>query len=141
MNTHTKGPMAAIIVIVALLIIGGAYFYFNRAPGDIAPQDIAWGFDSVPVEDGQHPITKVTLRVKDKEYDAGSYDGTCARITEPTQLLEGEIAGVLCWFAGTGDEVGVFEEDNKFVVKHGEVEEPNEESQGFRGNFAPLFTL
>ena len=137
METTTKGPMAAIIIIVAILIIGGALFYVNRLPRTLTYDDIVWEFQT---EGAPGPtLTQLTLRIGGEEYDAGTYGGECAPI-EPPQLLEDEVSGVVCMFAGV-DEIGVFREDGRYVVKHGEIERPSENDPGSRGDFTTLFAL
>ncbi len=92
-------------------------------------------------------ITKVTLTIGDRTYDAGVYSGSCAEIgaeggVDGTGLLEGEVSGVQCWFAGGGDEVGIFEEGGTLVIKHGALGEPQGDGSGaFRGNFTAILSL
>lgn len=51
-------------------------------------------------------------------------------------LLAGELAAAQCWFAGGGDEIGVFaHEDGGFDIMVGQLGEGEEGSGVFRGNF------
>lgn len=151
-----------IIAVLVILAIGGGYYYYTRQPkavsmtsqnattsaptGKIVPK---WGFTNVPQsQESNPPQTKVTLTLGDKTYDAGTYAGSCSEIGESggvdgKGLLAGELSGIQCWYAGGGDEVGLFaEEDGSMTIMHGDLDEPNGEgSQGLRGNFKALMTL
>lgn len=88
------------------------------------------------------PLTMVALRVNGEQRAIGVYDGSCAVIEESQwQLMENEVSGVICWFAGGGKEIGVFREGEQFVVKEGDVDEGSAETEGFRGNFKALIAL
>ncbi|MEK7068304.1 MAG: hypothetical protein AAB964_00635, partial [Patescibacteria group bacterium] len=65
--------------------------------------------------------------------------GNCFSVAGSSwELLENELTGAICYSAGGGKEIGVFEEGGTLVLKEGEVEEGGAETPGFRGNFAPL---
>ncbi len=87
------------------------------------------------------PYTNVAVTVNGKAYDMGSFAGSCSEIGESggvdgKGLLAGELFAVQCWFAGGGDEIGVFaHEDGGFEILVGQLGEPTEGSAGFRGNF------
>lgn len=91
--------------------------------------------------------TKVTLIADGKSYDAGTYNGSCAEVqagggVDGTGLVAGEVTATQCWFAGGGDEIGVFTENGSLVIKHGELGEPQGDGTGaFRGNFTALLRL
>jgi hypothetical protein len=94
-------------------------------------------------ESGDVPMTSVSLQVSSgKKYLAGNYEGSCSEISNSSwPLLSGEKSGVICWWAGAGTELGIFEENNQLVVKKGILEEGDAETAGVRGNFQPLFKL
>lgn len=150
-----------IISLVVILAIGGGYYYYAKqsvaAPattqnatttqsGKVVPK---WTFTDVPqAQESDPPQTKVTLTLGAKTYDAGTYAGSCSEIganggVDGKGLVAGELSGVQCWYAGGGDEVGLFaEEDGSMSLKHGDLDEPNGEGyQGLRGNFKALMTL
>lgn len=151
-----------IIVVLAILAIGGGYYYYTQKPtmapattqnattsaplGKIVPK---WSFTSVPqTDESAPPQTKVTLTLGAKIYDAGTYAGNCSEIgasggVDGKGLVSGEVSGVQCWFAGGGDEVGLFQAaDGSLTIKHGDLDEPNGEGYtGLRGNFKVLVTL
>ncbi len=149
----------ALIAFLALVVIGGAVFLLTReqakvpvaapeeqpvvAPAsapEAADQGVGWTF--VPAgEDAATggPLTKVTIRYADREREVGTYLGTCSMVRE--DFLPGERSAVLCWYAGGGTELGVFEEDGGMVVKAGVVDEGTPEEGGFRGDFRTLFRL
>ena len=81
----------------------------------------------------------VVLTADGKKYPLGHYDGNCTTMASSSwKLLNGELTGVICYFAGGGQELGIFKEDGLYLVKVGELSEPTEESPGVRGNFRVL---
>ncbi len=114
-----------------------------------APPPLTWVFtEALPDESLSMPRTRVALRVgcsqgetqcSERTIEAGTFAGLCSVIEQPES--EHELTGVLCWFAGAGDEVGVFEENGALVLKKGELGEPTAETEGFRGNFTTITTL
>jgi len=88
------------------------------------------------------PRTNVALAYEGETYPVGEYDGACFVMNgSGWTLLEDEVSGVICWWAGGGKEIGIFEEDNSLVVKEGELDEGSAEIPGFRGDWKTLFTL
>ncbi len=82
------------------------------------------------------PRTSVALKVSDKTYDLGIYNGSCFEIEAVTwEFLPNEKAAVICWWAGGGNEIGVFQESQNLVVKIGQLDEGSAETPSFRGNF------
>jgi hypothetical protein len=79
---------------------------------------------------GQDPrnecqLTEVKLGIWGKIYDLGTYRGRDCSAMAVNLLSKNEISGAVCWCAG-GEEIGVFKEDSKLVVKKRElVESPN----------------
>lgn len=157
------------IVCTLILVTGGLYAYYagdpnfrkqqmpryvgeqtdtqtgvstTPAPVGVGKHAVNWNFEQVGEGTFGDPLTKVTVSWDGVSHDAGTYSGTCAEIDGSSGTLrEGEVSGVLCWWAGAGDEIGVFSENGTFVLKHGEQQEPSAEAQGFRGNFKTLITL
>ena len=89
-----------------------------------------------------YPGDVLTLVYVDgKEYVVGTFEGSCAEIgasggVDGKGLLAGELAAAQCWFAGGGDEIGVFaHEDGGYQIMVGTLEEPIEGGAGFRGDF------
>lgn len=110
-----------------------------------------WSFQSAgeDTETGA-PKTTVTLRNGETAYSIGTYIGSCMDIRASSWKIaedEGEIAGAICWFAGGGQEIGVFSENGKAVVRVGEIgegqpaEEGEPETPAFRGNWRTLFEI
>jgi hypothetical protein len=158
-----------IIVVLLLALAGGAYYVYSgkevpsmiETPNENMPTEttgantvpneqaslgkhaVSWKFDSVGEDKNTGAqMTKVTVTWDGTSHDAGTYMGSCAEIDGTNGTLQaGEVSGALCWWAGAGDEVGVFNEGGTYVLKHGEQQEPSAESQGFRGNFKTLITL
>lgn len=140
------------LLIIATLLTAG-YFMLRadkRLQAPVHPQEVSiealprtfsWRFTTIEgMDDGLPPRTDVALITGGDTYDLGGYPGSCAEIS-PVDLLPNEVAGVLCWWAGAGDEIGVFAEEGKFIVRRGFREEPTAESEGFRGSFNDLVTL
>ena len=149
MNTKLLWWIGAIIIAV-----GAWYFLANGTGGKMedagGSQDKAaytWQFENLGENPDTHgDMTKVTLTSGGKTYDAGTYQGSCAEIgaqggVDGTGLVAGEVSGAQCWFAGGGDEIGVFSENGKLVIKRGQLEEPQGEGGAFRGNFTTLLSL
>ena len=88
------------------------------------------------------PRSAVSVTVGTKTYPIGEFDGACAEIDGTAwPLYEGEKTGVICWWAGGGSEVGIFEEGGRYVVKQGDLDEGSAEIPGFRGNFRTIVTI
>jgi hypothetical protein len=137
-----------LVIIVIVLVI----WFFARSKeietSVVAPPitsvetgEIKWFFDKVEENKSTGlEQTKVAVKVKGKEYPAGTYDGTCTERTK-VELLENEVSGVLCYAAGFGDEVGIFKDGRDFTLQVGEVQEPSAETPEFRGNFRILTVI
>lgn len=133
-----------LIIIIALLAVGFAIVKRHAiAPAPVEQEQAAvvqephfsWRFETDESGDGLAPKTHVALFDGKNAYDAGVYPGTCSEIAKEN-LLAGEMSGVLCWFAGGGDEIGVFaNEDGGYELMHGTQDEGTAESAGFRGDF------
>lgn len=106
-------------------------------------RELSWSFAAQPEDAATGmPRTRVTLARGAASYDLGTHDGTCFVVEDSAWTLQaGEVSGAICWFAGGGIELGVFEENGKLVVKKGDVDEGSAEGGGFRGNFAAVRTL
>jgi hypothetical protein len=150
----------AILIVIALLIGGGIGYYFgfdrgaetpvttdtsdaagtreeDRA-GNVGGGEFQWVM--VAMDDGlEAPRTELSLRAGTRTYAIGEYYGSCAE--DDTDFLEGQISKVVCWYAGGGNEIGIFEENGTRVVKVGEVDEGTAEEGGFRGNFETVLEL
>jgi hypothetical protein len=148
-------------VLIGLVILGGLWYALTGSPSGVkAPKEenvedtsmgtqvegqpsFLWEFSPVAGnnETGA-PRTKVTLSVGGEVREIGTYDGSCLVINGSSwTLAENELTGVICWFAGGGDEVGVFYENGAYVVKHGYLEEGVEGEAGMRGQYEELFSL
>lgn len=100
------------------------------------------------------PYTELSLKWNGEVIKVGEFIGSCTKLkvngrpddespatTDSTELLENEISGMLCWWAGGGDEVGVFKENGIYLLKKGAQEEPYATEPGFRGDFEVLQQL
>jgi len=143
------------LVILALAAAGGYWLYKNKSNEPIvikqeggaeskqAPSELKWTFTSAGEDEASGaPLTKVTLQAGDKTHDLGTYQGSCSEIRASSwELLQNEQEGAICWWAGGGTELGVFEENGKLVVKKGAIEEGTAEGGGFREDFKALLEL
>lgn len=126
-----------LIIIFVLLVAAGGGFYWLvlRKPVKTTPkpEQISWQFEDM----GQDPrsdcrLTKVKLGIGDKIYDLGTYLGADCSAMAVNLLSKNEISGVVCWCAG-GDEIGVFKENGKLVVKsRGLTESPYHPDTDFK---------
>lgn len=134
-----------VILLGAAVILGGAWWYqTQRAANPINEEALKehfeWTFTDAGVDEMlAAPRTTVSLRISGVDVPVGTYTGSCATLEEAGyKPVEGELSGVVCWFAGGGTEIGVFSEDGALVLKQGDVDEGTAETPGFRGNFRPL---
>ena len=117
-----------------------------EAKGNTALHSFEWTFAVV----GGNPTsgadkTEVTLTHDGVVKVIGTYEGGCSVLggegASGWPLAEGEVTAVICYWAGAGDEVGVFYENGVYVVKHGALEEGTAEEAGTRGGYETLFTI
>ena len=102
---------------------------------------ISWKFKDAKVKNNI-PQTNVELVIGDKKYPLGTYEGSCSDIASSSwKLLDGEKSGAICWYAGGGTEIGIFEATSTLDVKKGIIEEGDGETGGTRGNFEALLSL
>jgi hypothetical protein len=166
MNHHTGfAAVAALLVIVGAIILGGiGYVALNPsalhapapedgeqvAPGDHPETDheahdgahasIAWRFADAGETDGV-PRTSVTVAIDGTVHAVGSFAGSCSELgasggIDGKGLLAGELSAAQCWFAGGGNEIGVFaNEDGGYDVMVGDLSEGESGAGVFRGDF------
>lgn len=114
--------------------------------GEEGHTEITWQLTDAGETDG-FSYTNVTVLVNGTTYEAGRYMGSCSEIDERggidgTGLLPGELSAVQCWYAGGGDEIGVFaHEDGGYDLLAGELAEGDAENPPFRGSFRILTTI
>jgi hypothetical protein len=147
----------AIWILVVLVILGGGYYLYSRSAGSmgsaqenvaegnaderrIMQPTIVWTFEDGGEKDNI-PYTKVFVTVNGTLHSVGDFQGSCSQITETggvdgKGLLAGELSAVQCWFAGGGDEIGIFAvETGGLELMVGALSEPIEDSEAFRGDF------
>jgi len=137
MNTKVVGW-----ILVAVVLVAGGVIWYLRQPGPNAPlaEEFTWSFIDRGVEATTSiPKTAVALRVAGVDVPLGTYDGNCFAVAgSQWPLLTHELSGAICYWAGGGKEIGVFEEGSKLVLKEGDVGEGSNDSPGVRGNFKPF---
>ena len=104
----------------------------------LAGPTITWRF--APTTRSDVPTTVVYVTIDGTEYSVGEYTGSCSD-TSLNSRLSGELSASLCWYAGGGSEIGVFEEGTALVIKVGQVDEASAETPGFRGNFKTVLRI
>lgn len=135
------------LLVLCILILGAIYYFTPGEPG-IRPASGQAPYTWRLTELGEHPgapgvpRTGVRLEVDGKSYSIGEFDGSCFSIAESNwTLVPGEESGVICWFAGGGSEIGVFNESGRYTVKVGSLDEGSAETPGFRGDFNTVLEL
>jgi hypothetical protein len=130
--------ISSVIILVVVIVVGVLALTFYK--GDNSEKELSWKLVDAGMEESiSAPKTSVVLSVDGKDQEIGTYIGSCFDIADSSwALLENEKTGVICYWAGGGKEIGVFEENNKLIIKTGDLEEGSEETPGFRGNFIEL---
>lgn len=152
--------VTALLVVLGLVVLGGAgYAVMNpqvfqqqtsetvqeiddatKSVGGDTKSSIVWRFESAGEIDAI-PYTAVTVVINGTAYGMGKFTGSCSEIgasggVDGTGLLAGELSAAQCWFAGGGNEIGVFaHEDGGFDIMVGELSEGDAETPLFRGDF------
>lgn len=89
--------------------------------------------------------TEIKIQINGAEKYVGKFNGSCANIdtisSSGWSLLENEISAVICWFAGGGEEFGLFKENDKLFIKRGQLDEGSAEVEPFRGNFETIMKI
>lgn len=66
--------------------------------------------------------------------------GSCVQKT-PERLEPNEISGIGCWYAGSGDDIGVFSKNGKMTIERREIDEGTAETGGYIGKFETLISI
>lgn len=146
---NERGFIKIILAIIVLFLAAGTIYAMRKVapPADehmIQPDDVsrarAWVITDLGIDEKTGmPKTQVGLIANGKEHDIGTFGGSCKQqVSDP---LPNEKEKVVCWFAGGGQEIGLFDEGGRTVVKVGDVDEGSAETEGFRGNFHTELTL
>lgn len=122
-------------VLVGLVALAAGYLMWGRSSTTELASAYEWQF----IDRGEKdyiPQTEVELLADGRRHSVGTYNGSCSVVEG--EYLEYETSKVVCWYAGGGHEIGVFEEPGQVVVRVGEVDEGASGIPGFRGNFKLL---
>lgn len=112
----------------------------NGNPVSGGKSSIVWHFRNAGELDGVS-YTNVVVAINNRSYEMGKFMGSCSEIganggVDGKGLLAGELSAAQCWFAGSGDEIGVFaHEDGGFDIMVGSLSEGEEGTGLFRGDF------
>lgn len=98
----TKKTTGTLIIALCMIVAMVAYFgLLKKSTPPITP-DIQWSYDT-KYTDETDPTTHITIQIDGKKHNAGTYPGSCFEREELEK--NSEIAGVRCWWAGSGDDV------------------------------------
>lgn len=137
------------LVLVAVIVLAGAAWLLPillqpTAHTPVKGAGFSWELSKLAEDPTmpEVPRTGVLLQVGNERHPLGIFEGSCFVIAESSwTFLPGELSGVICWWAGGGSEVGVFEENGALVVRQGVLDEGTAETAGFRGDFKTILVL
>ncbi len=130
----TRRNWGVLVLIGFILVaVGTIVFVHDTAAPTAMGGDGPYQWRFVDWSSDEKPQTQVTLVTNGGAHVIGIYNGSCAVMED--DYVEYEVSKVVCWFAGGGHEIGVFEEPGQVVVRVGEVDEGASGIPGFRGNF------
>ncbi|MEK7098734.1 MAG: hypothetical protein AAB908_02420 [Patescibacteria group bacterium] len=131
---------AAFVFVFIVLGAGLSLWYIENHKG-MPFESYSWNFEELG-EDSGVPRTEVALKVGPDYHTIGTYTGTCFDMKGSSWKMDAnEIAGAVCWWAGGGQEIGVYNENGRIVVKVGDLDEGTAETGGFRGNFKTVLEI
>ena len=149
---YSKGfaAMTALLIVFGIIVLGGIGYVavhpeVLKAPAQKSATtsgqpSIVWHFENMGEVDAM-PQTKVTVTVNGTAYEAGTFAGGCSEIgasggIDGKGLVAGELSAAQCWFAGGGNEIGVFaHEDGGYQIMVGDLSEGDSDNPMFRGDF------
>ena len=132
----TKKTTGTLIIALCMIVAMVAYFGLLKKLTPTTSPDIRWTYDS-KYSDDTDPTTQVTVQIDGKKHDVGTYPGSCFEREELEKNMS-EIASIRCWWAGSGDDIGVFLEQGQYYIKHRGLDEGNAEEKAFIGEFQTL---
>lgn len=138
-----------VILLLVLFLIGFGIYSYQQGANSPLPNPMvsntvySWMFTELGADKTTGiPMTKMGLKTGGRTYELGTYQGRCTEITQSTwKLLPNERTGVICWHAGEGKEIGVFEENGVRSIRVGDIAEGTAEGAEIRGNFVIRETL
>ena len=149
MNNTSMAWVLGLIVIIVLL--GGAYYFGTQEVEAPTQEESVGGKMAAPkwtlADKGEDAttgarMTEVSVTFAGKTEVVGTEVGSCFVVEESAwALLDGELSGVICYYAGGGNEYGIFAEGDGYVVRKGYVEEGTAEGGGGRAGFETVFTF
>jgi hypothetical protein len=115
-------------IVVGLIVLALAAWllvsHLNAVKADPAVvEQLQWTITDKTASSGTTtPQNEVALVVAGVPVPIGTYAGSCNLIDgDSTKLLGGEVSGVICTLHGDGEEIGIFSEAGKLVLKQGVV--------------------
>lgn len=117
-----------IIIIAGLLVLALAAWALASHLGGVKAdpavvEQLQWKItDKTEALGTTTPQNEVALVVAGVPVPIGTYAGSCNLIDgDIAKLLAGEVSGVICTLHGDGQEIGIFSEGGKLVLKQGVV--------------------
>jgi hypothetical protein len=117
-----------ILIIATLLVLALAAWALVRHLGSakvdpVVVEQLQWKItDMTEAMATTTPQNEVALVVAGVAVPIGTYAGSCNLIDgDIAELLPGEVSGVICTKSGDGQEIGVFSEGGRLVLKQGVV--------------------
>ncbi len=143
--------------IISIGILGASYYYASgtasptTTPSPAAASEKSvqtqgaipkeWVFTDAAEKDGI-PQTNVAISIDGVATKVGTYEGHCADMAGSAwSMRDGASAGAICWFAGGGTEIAVFQENGKHVVKTAVLDEGTAEEGGVRGEMIAQLSI
>jgi len=144
-----------LLIVIAIVVAG--FFALNKTKKDseISEQtntpkmdgEYEWQFVESETGSSGMSSTEVSVGINGKLHEIGTYDGSCNEVkTGQVGVLnekanDNEISRIQCWFAGAGDEVGIFKNGDKITIRAGKLGEGSAEDPPFRGNFKTILEI
>ncbi len=134
-----------LLIVLGLIVLGGIGYVVMKPevaqmPATEKKISIEWRFTDAGEVDNM-PYTNVAVYINGGIHEMGKFLGSCSEVgasggIDGKGLLAGELSAAQCWFAGGGNEIGVFAHEQGGVdLMVGELGEGEEGAGLFRGNF------
>lgn len=142
----TNKALVTLVVLLFLALVASLYYcYQSKQIGDTKTswnsKEVQWSYEDLGTnKETWAPSTKVTVTIDGKSYNAGTYTGSCAPRSHDG-IAKNEVSAISCWWAGGGDDIGVFNANGKMTIQHRTVDEGTAEEGGIIGNFETVISL
>jgi hypothetical protein len=114
--------------------------FSNKGPKTYQKSDFVWKVKKLNTYQETQPYHKLLLQVNGNTYMVADSIGCSTENNNPNPTI-GQISQRICWFAGGGEEFGVFEEGGKYLVKRKGLSESGGPRVGSLNNGEAFETL